>query len=159
MQVIKPPESLPHVRVNGVVPHSVFLAGSIEMGKATDWQTLLTGMLSRKEGFVFNPRRDDWDSSWEQTIENPNFYGQVNWELLGLDIAQVIAFYFDPTTKSPISLMELGLHAASKKCIVCCPDGFWRKGNVEIVCERYGIPLTNTLPDLGGKILARLRDI
>lgn len=159
MQVIKPPENLPIVRVNGVVPHSVFLAGSIEMGKAVDWQKNLESMLSKKEGFIFNPRRDDWDSTWEQTPENENFYGQVSWELLALEISEVIAFYFDPETKSPISLMELGLHAASKKAIVCCPDGFWRKGNVQIVCERYGIQVVNTLPELGAKILARLRVI
>ena len=23
---------------------------------------------------------------------------------------------------------------------MCCPEGFWRKGNVDIVCERFGIP-------------------
>jgi hypothetical protein len=51
--------------------------------------------------------------------------------------------YFDPNTKSPISLLELGLFASSKKLIVCCPDGFWRKGNVRIVCELYNIPLFN----------------
>jgi hypothetical protein len=48
--------------------------------------------------------------------------------------------YFDPNTKSPISLLELGLFAQSKKLIVCCPRGFWRKGNVDITCDRYGIP-------------------
>ena len=35
----------------------VFLAGSIEMGKATDWQSEMTEFFI-KEGFgVFNPRR------------------------------------------------------------------------------------------------------
>jgi hypothetical protein len=27
----------------------------------------------------------------------------------------------------------------SKKLIVICPDGFWRKGNVEVVCSLYDI--------------------
>ena len=31
------------------------------------------------------------------------------------------------------------IFAKSKKIIVYCPDGFWRKGNVDIVCRRYGI--------------------
>lgn len=37
--------------------------------------------------------------------------------------------------------MELGLCAGlfPEKVIVICPDGFWRKGNVDIVCERFGI--------------------
>ena len=47
--------------------------------------------------------------------------------------------YFDPKTKSPISLLELGLFAKSGKLVVCCPDGFWKKGNVDIVCQRYKV--------------------
>jgi hypothetical protein len=56
-----------------------------------------------------------------------------------MENADLIALYFDPKTKSPISLLELGLFANSKKLVVCCPEGFWRKGNVDVVCERYGI--------------------
>lgn len=159
MIVIKPPDNLPIVRVNGVVPQSVFFAGSIEMGAAVDWQKSLATTLASKQGFIFNPRRDDWDSSWEQSINNENFYGQVSWELLGLEICQIAAFYFDPETKSPISLMELGLLANSKKVVVCCPQEFWRKGNVDVLCERYKIPVVETLPELGGKIIALLRNI
>lgn len=133
----------------------IFLAGSIEMGLADNWQSKVVESLSRprpsknSEVFVFlNPRRDDWDSSWEQTITNPNFKQQVEWELQGLEDADTILFYFDPLTKSPISLLELGLYAQSKKVIVCCPYGFWRRGNVEVVCHRYDIPLVDSLDDL-----------
>lgn len=68
MKVLKAPEPLPVIRRKGVVPRSLFLAGSIEMGVAVDWQTSLTKFLERPENrmgcdFVFNPRRDDWDSS------------------------------------------------------------------------------------------------
>jgi hypothetical protein len=31
---------------------------------------------------------------------------------------------------------------------VCCPEGFWRRGNVEMVCRRLRIPLFETLDDL-----------
>jgi hypothetical protein len=125
---------------------SVFLAGSIEMGKAEDWQTKVTNALSDLPVTIFNPRRDDWDSSWEQKKENAQFREQVEWELSALERATIIVMYFDPSTMSPISLLELGLHAEAtssafirSKLIVCCPEGFWRKGNVDIVCERYGI--------------------
>lgn len=124
---------------------SVFLAGSIEMGKAEDWQTSLGKFFGRFDYDVLNPRRDDWDSSWVQTFENPNFYQQVTWELNNLDKASIIVLYFDPDTKSPISLLELGLYADSGKIYVICPDGFWRKGNVDIVCNKYNIPLFNDL--------------
>lgn len=129
---------------------NVFLAGSIEMGKAEDWQTRISdALVQRFENVdVYNPRRDDWDSSWEQKIDNKPFYDQVTWELNALSLADVILMYLQPETLSPISLLELGLHATGKKLIVCCPDGFWRKGNVDIVCQRYSIPVVTRLSDL-----------
>jgi len=120
---------------------SVFLAGSIEMGKAENWQEEATKTFNLSGWDVLNPRRDDWDSSWTQDFENPQFYQQVNWELNALEHADLIVMYFDPNTKSPISLLELGLFARSNKLKVICPEGFWRKGNVDIVCNYYNIPL------------------
>ena len=127
---------------------SLFLAGSIEMGVAELWQDKVTEALKDTNVLILNPRRDDWDSSWKQTIDDPQFREQVEWELTALERSSVILMYFDPATKSPISLLELGLHASSGKLLVCCPDGFWRKGNVEVVCNRYGIPLYNELDEV-----------
>jgi len=126
----------------------VFLGGSIEMGTAENWQQLITNRLKGLPVVLLNPRRDEWDSTWVRSIENSKFREQVLWELHGLDDSDIIVIYLDPSTKSPISLMELGLHASSGKLIVCCPDGFWRKGNVEIVCYREDVLLTNTIEDL-----------
>lgn len=127
---------------------SIFLGGSIEMGTAEDWQSQLTKELTEFDIVLLNPRRDDWDSSWVQSIHNAQFKEQVNWELDAMDCADLIVFYFDPNTKSPITLMELGLHVQNSRVIVCCPDGFWRKGNVEIICDRYEVPLCNTFDEL-----------
>jgi hypothetical protein len=127
---------------------SVFLAGSIEMGVAEDWQIKLTSALSHLPITIFNPRRDKWDASWGQDISNVEFKGQVEWELDQLERSDVIALFFDPDTKSPISLLELGLHAKTNKLIVCCPTGFWRRGNVQIVCEKYGILCVETWEEL-----------
>jgi hypothetical protein len=124
----------------------IFLAGSIEMGAARDWQTEMSWDLKEYQDdiLLLNPRRQDWDSSWEQKIDNPQFNEQVTWELDMLDAADVIVFYFDPNTKSPVTLLELGLHAPTRKHkFVYCPEGYWRKGNVDIVCKRYGIPVFN----------------
>ena len=98
-----------------VVPEgysSMFLAGSIEMGIAEDWQKRVQKQLLDKEIVFLNPRRDDWDASWEQTIENPKFKEH------------------------------------SSKMMVCCPEGFWRKGNVDIICERYGITQFDSLNEI-----------
>ena len=119
----------------------VFLAGSIEMGLAEDWQSRIAREFSDMENLVlFNPRRDDWDSSWEQKESNLQFNSQVNWELSKLDECDIIFMYFSPGTKSPISLLELGLYAESgKDFIVVCPPEFWRKGNVDIVSTKFNL--------------------
>lgn len=128
---------------------SIFLAGSIEMGVAENWQSKIKQDLSNIENVILlNPRREAWDSSWLQSIDNPQFKEQVNWELNGIENADLVVFYFDPNTKSPITLMELGyalgLVSDDREIIVCCPDGFWRKGNVEVICNRNSIKVYNT---------------
>jgi hypothetical protein len=146
MKEITPPHS---ISANHRRPNAVFLAGSIEMGIAENWQAQVTQYFSELTDYtVLNPRRSDWDNSWEQTFTSPNCYQQVNWELNGLDRATHIILNLLPGTKSPISLLELGLYAASGKLIVCCPTGFWRKGNVDIVAERYSIPVYKALDEL-----------
>jgi hypothetical protein len=102
--------------------------------------------LADRDLVILNPRRDDWDPSWRQSIDEPQFRGQVEWELDALDRADVIAMWFAPGTKAPITLLELGLHARGGKLVVGCPDGYWRKGNVEVVCARHAIPLTTDWP-------------
>ena len=145
MNVLTPPQ---RVMVNEEVV--IFLAGSIEMGAAKEWQQQAIEMFhsiipeeQRSNYIILNPRRPDWDSSWKQVYEDPQFYQQVTWELNGLRKASFIIVYFDPATKSPVSLLELG--AFHEKAIVVCPDGFWRKGNVDIFCEEFGV---KQAPDL-----------
>lgn len=135
---------------------SIFLAGSIEMGKAIDWQSAVTNALTHLPITILNPRRDDWDSSWEQDIANAQFKEQVDWEMDHLNDADVIALFLQPGTMSPISLMELGMHAHEGKLVVCCPQGYWRRGNVQIVCHRYGIPLVESSEELIEKVTKML---
>jgi len=132
---------------------SVFLAGSIEQGSADDWQSLIVSALRNADITILNPRREAWDASWPQDIEFAPFREQVEWELEAQERAHLIAFYFSPTTRSPITLLELGLAAGRRRSVVCCPKGFWRKGNVDLVCERYGIARVATLSELAEYIL------
>jgi len=118
----------------------VFLAGSIEMGAAEDWQQKLYSNIGSLGNCTFlNPRRKDWDSSWKQEKTHAEFRRQVEWELEALDWCDIIALWLCPGTVSPISLLELGLHLRSGKLIIGCPPGFARKGNVDITAERYGV--------------------
>ena len=144
MRIILPPNEI-DIQNN---EFSVFLAGSIELDLAERWQNMVINDLTSCDNLVIlNPRRKDWDNSWTISIENENFKQQVYWELDGLEKADKIIMYFDPKTKSPISLLELGLFSRSDKLMVICPDGFWRKGNVDIVCEKYNIKNVLNLKD------------
>ena len=136
--IVKPPVKI----------KSIFLAGSIEMGTAENWQHKIEEALKDLEVTIYNPRRDDWDSGWIQSKHNKNFREQVEWELENLEKADYIVMYFDENTKSPISMLELGLFAKSKKLILYCPDKFWRKGNIDVVCDKYKIYTVNSLDDL-----------
>lgn len=153
MKVITPPNPIPYKDNKRII----FLAGSIEMGKAENWQNKLISEFRDEfiDVLVLNPRRNDWDSSWKQDYDNPQFYQQVQWELDSLDNADEIVMYFSPGTKSPITLLELGLYANSKKITVICADGFWRKGNVEIICQNYQIPLYNNLNEFITKFVEK----
>ncbi len=123
------------------------------MGTAEDWQSALVRSLNGDSGTILNPRRDDWDSTWGQSIDNSQFRQQVEWELEAQELADCIAVYFSPGTTSPITLMELGLFAhKAPAMVVCCPEGFFRKGNVDIVCKRYGIPQAKGLEELTSTI-------
>jgi len=128
---------------------NIFLAGSIEMGKAIDWQAKVASMLDNYDVNIFNPRRDDWDWNSEQSIDNPQFFKQVNWEQNAISISDIVIMNFLPDTKSPITLLELGHILGSnlwfQNLFVCCPKEFWRKGNVDIMCHRYKVPVYTDL--------------
>lgn len=150
MLVVKPPTPLP-VPLQGPV---VFLAGSIDLGKSVDWQGALAESLAACPGTLLNPRRVEWDSSWKSEADFAPFREQVEWELAGMEAAGRIAFYFAPGSQAPVTLLELGLAARTGKAIVCCPPGYWRKGNVDVVCSRYGVPMVGSIEELAAAISA-----
>ena len=125
-------------------PLSVFLAGTIDNGESLDWQSAVAEELmaqnTKQPIFVYNPRREKWpDGSDHDEITK-----QIKWELHHLEKADLIIMNILPKSKSPISLMELGLFAKEGKVIVFCQPSFYRYDNVRVVCETYGIKLINT---------------
>jgi hypothetical protein len=138
---------------------SIFLAGSIDQGQAVDWQTAITKSLAHLPVTILNPRRNDWDSSWEEDISFEPFRTQVEWEQDMLEAADVIALYFSPESKAPISLLELGLFARSGRLIVACPPGYWKRGNVQIVCQRLNIELVNSGEQLVKSVEKKLHQL
>lgn len=125
---------------------SVFLAGSIDMGQAIDWQTTVTEALADRICTFLNPRRPNWE--WSEGFVGEEFEKQVNWELDRLEQCDIVALYLTKDSKAPISLLELGfVSRMSKRIIVGCEEGFYRKGNVEIMCRRYGMRLVDNMED------------
>ena len=140
---------------------TVFVGGSIEMGAAELWQDKLATSLSKFDDNVvlLNPRRDDWDSSWLQDpTYGTNFHTQVSWEMDSQEDSDFLIYYFDPATKSPITLLELGTYGVSnaENTIVCCPPDFYRYGNVAMLCARYNITLVESFPRLVREVINRL---
>lgn len=135
----------------------VFLAGTIDLGASEDWQRSFIDYLdtlSTTHITVLNPRRDTWTGT--PTMDNPEFVKQVNWELDALERADVIVMRLLGTSKSPVSLLELGLHARSGKLVVHCDADFYRIGNVSVVCERYGITRVGSYDALLVEVLDRI---
>ena len=133
---------------------TVFLAGTIDMGNSENWQkkTIQTLDETLINCIVYNPRRETWPD------DNSNeFERQVNWEQDMLEDSDVIFMYITGTSKSPITLLELGEFLTSGKLIVVCEEDFYRYGNVRIMCERFGIPLYNDYEDGFKKLTLELK--
>ncbi len=134
----------------------VFMGGTIDMGASVDWQAELVKKLGDLEVVFLNPRRPDWNPAWRPEASDPNFRQQVQWELAALEAADVIVMYLAPKSQSPVSLLELGLHARSGKLIVLCPEGFWRKGNVDLTAARYGVEQVGSMDVLAAAVRRRV---
>ena len=107
--------------------------------------------FNNKDFTFYNPRRTDWDSSWSHNSHE--FNTQVDWELDHLEKADLIIMRLIGTSTSVISMLELGLFARSGKLKVYCENGFWRKGNVDIVAKRYGVTLLRSEEEIIQSIL------
>ena len=143
MKEFKPPQQI-EIRNKP----SIFLAGSIDMGAAENWQKTIADSLTEYDIDIYNPRRSHWDSSLVQHFTEPTFYQQVSWELDALERAHIIVMNLLPNSSSPVSLLELGLYARSRKILVCCPDEFYRSGNVQITCNKFNIPMFKNMEEL-----------
>ena len=83
---------------------------------------------------------------------------QIKWEQDYLDKANVIAMVLLDDSKSPISLLEMGLYANTDKLIVFCTPNFYRWDNVRLTCEKYHIELIqDTHPSvIANKIISKI---
>ena len=69
----------------------------------------------------------------------------------------MITLYFYPGTISLTSLMGLGLFIKTKKIVICCPDGFYGRGNVQVICNKYDVKLIETLNELVEEVKDKIK--
>ena len=148
--MLRPHEELPAEVAEDKSFTKIFLAGTIDMGNSVDWQTMLYEEFQMMNGkyILFNPRQENWDASRLGEMDY-----QVNWELEHLEKSDMIIMYILGSSKSPISLLEMGLHARSGKMYVICEEDFYRFDNVRITCSFYDVPLFTSLDDFKQEIL------
>lgn len=121
--------------------YSVFLAGAIDMGAAVDWQLQVIKGLEDLSGLtLYNPRREFFTPV---TLDE-----QILWELDALERADAILMWFPKDAKAPISFFEAGLYLRTGKLIPGAELGFYRRRNLELTCERYGVRLHSNLTSM-----------
>ena len=116
---------------------SIFLAGTIDNGDSIDWQKKLIEKFKDSDIKIYNPRREHWDKK----ASKEDLEYQIKWEQEHLDNADSIVMCLLDDSKSPISLLELGLYAQSGRLMVFCNPSFYRYTNVKLTCQKYDIPL------------------
>lgn len=144
---IQPP-NLPPPQPIGYI--DIFLSGSIEMGAAEDWQRTVINRFKHEKIRFLNPRRNDWDPTKDPSKPEDEKYitDQILWELRAMESADYVVCYYDPATKSPVTLFETGLHMKEKIPFVCCSPDYWRYLNIKISCKFYKVNLVHTLNEL-----------
>lgn len=105
----------------------VFLGGGIS--NCPDWQAEMIGRFVDMDSkfTLMNPRRASFDVS---SVADSDF--QIEWEYFHLSAADAVIFWFPYNTLCPITLYELGVHAAMDTTIfVGCHPAYPRKFDVE----------------------------
>lgn len=70
-----------------------------------------------------------------------------------MEKADLVFIYFASEGLSAVSMFEFGncltkLYSGTGTMLVCCEDGYARRGNVQIVCARHGIKLLETMENV-----------
>lgn len=153
--VLAPGRPAPHLGSR----KSVFLAGTTSSTGEPDWRQALAEALSALPITIYNPKRDDWDSTWREDFSDSRWVEQVQWELEMQDKADIVVVFFHGVSPAPISLLELGLCIRMGKAVVCALEGYSKRGNVEAVCRRYGAKFVSSEQDLKDAVIERLNQM
>lgn len=149
---IQPRQTIERLEMGGKCSraYKIFLAGTIDMGNSRDWQE---EFITR---FRESCKADDLPSDWNYEFYNPRrpkgfgtdmdeFHYQYNWEQDHLKSCDKIIMHFLGSSKSPVTMMELGQYLGNPKLVVICEPEFWKFDAVCLACERYGTLLYTSM--------------
>lgn len=122
----------------------IYLSGS---STGFDWQDRFISTLTNLPVDVFTPLHPIHATPHSQAFE---------WEMDHMSIANVIAFYFSPDDLCASALLSLGMYANTDKIIVCCPEGYQRKQDVDALCHREDIMQVDCLDTLISATTSRI---
>jgi len=133
---------------NSLERYTIFLAGSIDEGRARPWHLEVVKALDPFDILILNPKREEWDASWEQSADNPQFREQVTWEFKAMQNSDMILFVFTEESKAPVSMYEYGRFAHIKDSLICVEEGFYRQGNLDLYSSFDEIPIYHNLDEM-----------
>ena len=124
-----------------VTKPTVFLAGSIDLELEGNWRNEIVEELKDDYHF-FDPTRKEHNQ-----MGNFEMQDHIKWELDALNMSNKILLNFLPDSKSPVSLIELGLYMMSSKLIVVCPKSFYKRRYIKTLCQKYNTELFRNLTE------------
>lgn len=131
-------EALPRKEKNSTY---CFLAGSIDFDSSHSWREKVKKELKGTIRF-FDPTRIEHNDFTDAQMKE-----HIEWELDALKLSDRILLNLLPESKSPISLVELGLYVQSDKLIVVCPKSFYKRRYIETICNKYDTVLFDNLDE------------
>lgn len=117
----------------------IFLAGSMDLDMVLPWRQEFINSFFETYNFL------DPTNRLHGSLTNAQMKSHIIWELEALELADIVVLNLLPKAKSPISLVELGLYAKSRKLVVICPEDFYQNHYVKTLCEYYKVPLYRSL--------------
>lgn len=117
---------------------------------------------------IIDPYNPTWDSTWREDPSDNKFVEQVAFESHGLEIADIVVVGFmGPAVRGGkvgaggSALVELGIVLERggedrMRIVVGVEEGFWKKGYVRVLCERFGVRCTGGLEELVAAVMEEL---
>lgn len=130
---------------------SVFVGGTIDNGKARNWQRdLVSSLRDRCPSVVcLNPRRDEWDGG--------DGARQVAWEMYMQRRSDYKVYWFEPKYLSPVTLAGVAMFGDKRTVVGCSADYAYRENLLKFQ-EVRGFKMVETWDEFVEAAAAMLSD-